>query len=385
MQKLKLLKISLAVVALVALIQSASHAMQRGCPQFLQDMSNGTINVCQVYTTYHDMLLDQVVPRGQASDYNRIAQIWGPRFINYPDFFTTRGPARGFNPWYIYDPAPDTWRGWQAAADVVGGYVSQNIRDSGAIPGRSRSRDGLRPLTFGMIREIHAAALRGLPNSQNYIRDHGEMGLAFWRSSAVALEIARAGIRYPDASSPVLVRFTQTKCFEDMSAAEQALVNNRQYNSVPEDTTATFTGTSGGRTAVMSCGFYTYPDQDVLEDQIDLLLADINPRIERFYNGSNEDPVAVAARAQRWLVSIHPFRDGNGRTTRFVMDYILTSLGLPPPILDEMNLDTSVSETDWAQEVGEGMRRYNTLLGQCLANPSQPQCRITPRTPGPLN
>jgi len=49
--------------------------------------------------------------------------------------------------------------------------------------------------------------------------------------------------------------------------------------------------------------------------------------------------IATAAKAYQWLVSIHPFNDGNGRTSRLVMDYVLLRYGLPPPMLS----DTSVA------------------------------------------
>lgn len=41
-------------------------------------------------------------------------------------------------------------------------------------------------------------------------------------------------------------------------------------------------------------------------------------------------PVHFAALARFWLVSIHPFRDGNGRTSTLVGDWILLKNGYPP-------------------------------------------------------
>lgn len=49
-------------------------------------------------------------------------------------------------------------------------------------------------------------------------------------------------------------------------------------------------------------------------------------------------PVMLASQAYQRLVSIHPFRDGNGRTTRMVMDYILQRYNLPPAALKESNV-----------------------------------------------
>jgi prophage maintenance system killer protein len=43
-------------------------------------------------------------------------------------------------------------------------------------------------------------------------------------------------------------------------------------------------------------------------------------------------PVALAAHAYRRLVSIHPFQESNGRTSRMVMDWILQRSGYPPAL-----------------------------------------------------
>jgi hypothetical protein len=45
---------------------------------------------------------------------------------------------------------------------------------------------------------------------------------------------------------------------------------------------------------------------------------------------SGAPPVRLAAEAQLWLLMIHPFRDGNGRTARLITDWILQAAGLPP-------------------------------------------------------
>ena len=45
---------------------------------------------------------------------------------------------------------------------------------------------------------------------------------------------------------------------------------------------------------------------------------------------ASRDPLLVAAQAYVYLMSVHPFGDANGRTVRFVTDYVLMRGGLPP-------------------------------------------------------
>jgi fido (protein-threonine AMPylation protein) len=47
------------------------------------------------------------------------------------------------------------------------------------------------------------------------------------------------------------------------------------------------------------------------------------------------NPVLLAAQAYQRLTSIHPFIDGNGRTSRMVMDFILQKFGLPPAAMQD--------------------------------------------------
>ena len=47
--------------------------------------------------------------------------------------------------------------------------------------------------------------------------------------------------------------------------------------------------------------------------------------------------VERAALAHHWLVSIHPFIDGNGRTARLVMNLLLMQEGYPPTIIMRVN------------------------------------------------
>ena len=55
----------------------------------------------------------------------------------------------------------------------------------------------------------------------------------------------------------------------------------------------------------------------------------------RFYNDNRETmhPVELAAEMHERLVSIHPFVDGNGRTSRLLMNLILLQNGYPIAIL----------------------------------------------------
>ena len=51
-------------------------------------------------------------------------------------------------------------------------------------------------------------------------------------------------------------------------------------------------------------------------------------------NDGKMHPIELAARFYQKLISIHPFEDANGRTTRDIMDFILMKHGYPPAVFD---------------------------------------------------
>lgn len=90
-------------------------------------------------------------------------------------------------------------------------------------------------------------------------------------------------------------------------------------------------------------------------------------RFERFKNqreelGDIDTPekaerlIELVALFQRDIVSIHPFENGNGRTTReFIMNYALVKEGLPPSRVSSPDVDIYGTEEEWIEEVKAGV------------------------------
>jgi hypothetical protein len=70
--------------------------------------------------------------------------------------------------------------------------------------------------------------------------------------------------------------------------------------------------------------------------------------------------VQFAARAQRDFISLHPFRDGNGRTSRLIMDHILLSFGLTESIVADPNQDIMSGQAQWEGMVAAGVNQQQT-------------------------
>lgn len=83
--------------------------------------------------------------------------------------------------------------------------------------------------------------------------------------------------------------------------------------------------------------------------------------------GINENKyIDLVADLQRDLVAIHPVLNGNGRTTRLLMNYLLTKEGLPPVRLVDPFLDVQVSQKEWREYVHKGVINSAKLQADVL-------------------
>lgn len=76
-----------------------------------------------------------------------------------------------------------------------------------------------------------------------------------------------------------------------------------------------------------------------------------------------EHPVKIAADAHYKLVSIHPWVDGNGRTSRLLMNLILLQHGYLPAIIRKEERRRYLSSLEEAQLGGSRQRFYDLMIG----------------------
>ena len=113
------------------------------------------------------------------------------------------------------------------------------------------------------------------------------------------------------------------------------------------------------------------------QDAVKALVIEIIDEIKEKIN--EENPIVLAATSYQKLVSIHPFSDGNGRTCRLVMDYILLKAQIVPPTLADVNLaifgdppslfergDRDITPSLAVEKVFEGILNSYTLINDVI-------------------
>lgn len=81
---------------------------------------------------------------------------------------------------------------------------------------------------------------------------------------------------------------------------------------------------------------HTYPSPDILEDRFYSIIDRHNIHISGVEKLQNQEKVEYVFKCAAWLlfhlVSLHPFADGNGRTCRLLVSYVISSLITPFPV-----------------------------------------------------
>jgi hypothetical protein len=303
----------------------------------------------------------------------RIADVIAPRFIEPGDWAAAK--AKGItDPTRVYQPAPQTWQAWELARKLVDDKAATNV-----------AQGHVSPMTLKDLLAIHDAAI-GDQLGAGGIRVRDEMGMAIDRADATPASDLPAirHFEYKSLKDPKepLIHWTPKQCEEDWNVpADQILTFPVNTDKLPnlKSPDQTFIDKDG---IAKQCGYFDYAPIAEVRQQLASWEADMNRGIATWKSGASQasrrDPLLVAARAQRWLVSIHPFTKGNGRTSRLVLDELVESLGLPAPVLKDPERDLGTFEKDWANEIRAGVTRSVEILEHCALpeNAQEPGCQI---------
>lgn len=333
----------------------------------IRTQSLGSVSLCEVVNRYKSVR-ERLVNQGK--DPMRIANATAPRFID-ADYWAKEAPEKNYNPWFVYDPAPATWEKWENSRSLIDRRASKN-----------RRREQPAFLSSKFLLKLHTQQMTGLLKETGIFRTFDEIGLAVQHKKALTrsdLEVLRRNANALSKTIPS-VGWVQTGCYEDIPLTlrkEKPTPTELMQSTFPLEPKS-FRDANG---VAMECGYLTYPTNSEIPALFQYWLKELNSRSLRMSRGEPIDPFITAARAQQGLIAIHPFEDGNGRMSRFVVDYLLGSLGLPPPLLSDFDRDLFTTEREWANEIGKGVLRALETLETCAADPARLGCQTVSETP----
>lgn len=107
-------------------------------------------------------------------------------------------------------------------------------------------------------------------------------------------------------------------------------------------------------------------------EKIHHLLDQTNALLDKvFQNKSSRHPLEIAARFHIDFLTIHPFHDGNGRTSRLLTNLILISCGLPPVIIKDRHKQMYYQLLADVQVYGGDVKLFYNFIGERILESQQ--------------
>lgn len=326
------------------------------------------VTLCELQSRYKGAL--QQLSKLGVSEPRRIGNVLAPRFINRPDWirYLSQYGDSEFAAWWVYKPSPKTWDNWSRAAAIIDNQdTEKNIFLEGSIS-----------QILSWILELHRVAMGRL-----LIDDH----VGKFRSDVVEiipLHSVRDAYIAEDIRNLTKIPYSSKRTGQKLMKFEAKMCDDLPQQARVFSGYVFRFAPMNQHEPVKACGDLNMAPPEEVAEQMELWAADIKQQFKDLSSGSNVvDLIELASKAQQWLSVIHPFIDGNGRMSRFMMDYILNEFNLPVPILNDMNRDFFTGPTEWADLVGIGMINTVEALERCVRDSSLLGCKVVSTSPPP--
>ena len=116
--------------------------------------------------------------------------------------------------------------------------------------------------------------------------------------------------------------------------------------------------------------------QGSLTESVDpIQIRELMPTLLYAYENSDAHPIAKAAAFHAMFENIHPFQDGNGRTGRLILNYMLEKEGYPPIALKhDAKQDYKKSLEEW--QVRGNPKMFLDVVKNCVLDELQERIHI---------
>ncbi len=112
--------------------------------------------------------------------------------------------------------------------------------------------------------------------------------------------------------------------------------------------------------------FVAYSSSMDVKEHIEWLQAFVRYNFQRYAAATPViSPIELSAVVQKWFVTIHPFADGNGRTSRAIQDLILQNFDLPFAPAGDLQVDMQEPVDAYIGETYDSIESMLNFLERC--------------------
>lgn len=288
------------------------------------------------------------------------------RVIRFVDRYNwERAKNARIKPQDIYQPAPATWTVWDSGMREV-------MRIAGG-KGQLLNNFVLNESSISYVNKVLLMNEAQNLNIKDKITDQTLKPGEYRKTTSTGVGFNPGGKDYSamiSSSEDSMDRFQtrwEVAMHGDLSAllAGQGSINASEANL------------RSGMTENATRTFVSYAPSTAVPAAMSWIKGFIALNLEKYKSGSPVlSPMELATVVQKWFVSVHPFSDGNGRTSRAIQDIILANFEMPfVPGGDLQDDATSVYE-DYMERTYARTESLLSALELCLtANASAFQCQ----------
>lgn len=295
---------------------------------------------------------------------NELAEYRMIRFIDR--YNVDKAKTNETAPSLVYDPAPVTWQVWDSGMRSIFGndHLPFVLFTTDGFNSRGRGFDHLNIANFntillknsyGDVSRDHLNNRQSIDSTPGTYRSSVET-IAGWtahnKDVAGQVQQAQASMEAAQKNWESLVGAS----FSTIVAKNKGLNPNKATLSVPMTVSPQADGTY----------YVAFAPGNLVASQMSWLNTFVNENISRYRKGNPVmPPIELSALVQKWLVTIHPFADGNGRTSRAVQDVILANFKMPYAPAGDLQNDVLASYDTYIDETYAAMEKMVKSLEVC--------------------
>jgi hypothetical protein len=292
-------------------------------------------------------------------DVNEISEYRVLRFIDRGSW--EKAKQNKTAPKDIYNPVPITWNVWDEGIRKI--FASPNFK---GILYRGLKLDSP---TISNINKV--LLTNGKDNIKDPRSDQKKQPGEFRQATDLQVGFCNP---MPDSTGVIdksrqSVQRFQQKWEQNVGSTFQQLV--RQSNGLEPDSATMVANIFDDRR--YNCGvgntWVSYAPSEDVAKQLSWIEIFIKKNLDLYFaNKAVLPPVAMAAFVQKWFVTIHPFSDGNGRTSRGVEDILLANFSLPYAPAGDLQNDALAEFEPYLELTYNRIEAMLSVLESCSAN-----------------